>query len=460
MFHDRKVKFWVRILAPIFAAGLLLVAAGCGGGSSQTVQPLSAVQIKLHDAPADNVVAFEITVNSVVLTDSNGNSVSVLPSPAEIELAHLAGTMEPLALSNIPQGTYSSAVITVASPEATFINPATGQLMEKNATLASNTATITFNPALTLGNGVTSINFDFNLANSVSIDASNNVSVTPSFTVATATVAAEDAQHEDDGEIEDMAGAVASVSANSFSISTLQNSQQLTFAVNSSTQFDGIGSLSALTKGMIVQVNAVTQPDNSLLAKSVEVEVDSSDGLEAAGLVTQVSGSPATQFSMVVQDEAASSPMAPPLGSPLTVSITSATTFGMNSDNVDVSNLPFTPLFDATTLSKGQSVEADDTTASNGTVTASQVKLHSQALVGTVSAYAQSGQQAQFVLTLSANSAFALLTGSNTVTVFQQAGTELSEGVAVANGSTVRVRGLLFLDAGSYKLVAGKIGMP
>jgi hypothetical protein len=125
-----------------------------------------------------------------------------------------------------------------------------------------------------------------------------------------------------------------------------------------------------------------------------------------------------------------------------------------------MSNLPFTPLFDATTLSKGQSVEADDTTASNGTVTASQVKLHSQALVGTVSAYAQSGQQAQFVLTLPVNSAFALLTGSNTLTVFQQAGTELNDGVTVGNGGTVRVRGLLFLDAGSYKLVAGKIGMP
>jgi hypothetical protein len=46
------------------------------------------------------------------------------------------------------------------------------------------------------------------------------------------------------------------------------------------------------------------------------------------------------------------------------------------------------------------------------------------------------------------------------ITVFQQTGTRMSGISSISNGSTVHVRGLIFLDAGTYKLVASRIMGP
>ena len=64
---------------------------------------------------------------------------------------------------------------------------------------------------------------------------------------------------------------------------------------------------------------------------------------------------------------------------------------------------------------------------------------------------------ATFTLTLPSDSAFTWLTGSTAATVFQQARTELWGMPSVTNGTTVRIRGLLFFDADPYNLVASRI---
>ncbi len=65
-----------------------------------------------------------------------------------------------------------------------------------------------------------------------------------------------------------------------------------------------------------------------------------------------------------------------------------------------------------------------------------------------------SGNQASFTLTLPSDSAFAALTGTTTVLVYQQGATQISGTAAkVSNGNDVQARGLLFYDGGLYKLV-------
>lgn len=160
------------------------------------------------------------------------------------------------------------------------------------------------------------------------------------------------------------------------------------------------------------------------------------------------------------------------LGGVMTVNVGSGTSFSIDSDGVDMTNLPFAPLFDATTVFKGQFVDADSNTGmmsaggmgggmmGGGTLTATDLRLEQQGLSGTVSAYSSNGSQATFTLTLPSGSVFSTLTGANTITVFQQSGTLLSGLTSVSNGSAVHVRGLLFLDAGTYKLVASRILEP
>lgn len=64
-----------------------------------------------------------------------------------------------------------------------------------------------------------------------------------------------------------------------------------------------------------------------------------------------------------------------------------------------------------------------------------------------------------FTLTVGSTSAFASLTGTTTVTVQTQSGTEVKN-VTVSNSASVGVRGLLFVNGSTYTLVASRILQP
>src|SRR4051812_3417997 len=108
----------LTLLSVLLAA---IIMNGCGGNMSQPLAPAAPVTasrsttatvINIGDDPSDSVLAFEVTIQSIVLTDSTSQQVSVLAAPARIELTRLAGTFAPLAHISIPQGTYTSAAIT------------------------------------------------------------------------------------------------------------------------------------------------------------------------------------------------------------------------------------------------------------------------------------------------------------------------------------------------------------
>src|SRR5262249_18046282 len=171
------------------------------------------------------------------------------------------------------------------------------------------------------------------------------------------------------------------------------------------------------------------------------------------------------------QDGAGTGMMGSSLAGTMTIDVSPTAAFTIDSDNVDMSNLPFTPRFDGTTVFKGQRVEAISSTGmmsgggmggmmGGGTINASVIDLEQQGFSGTVSGYTGSGPATTFTLTLAADSAFATLTGATTLTVFQQPGTELRGLTTVGNGNTVHTRGLLFFDAGAYKFVASRIAAP
>ncbi|HEU5453890.1 MAG TPA: DUF5666 domain-containing protein [Terriglobales bacterium] len=460
------------VVALLGSLALLTFAIGCSGGSqagTTSTTPLSAVQMKIGDAPADSVLVFELNIASASLQPQNGNPVSVLSAPAEIELAHLSGTLEPLALANVAPGTYTGASIAVSNAEVTYIPAGSSTPVSKQVAL-NQTVNLTFNPVLNVGSGSSVINLDMNLAQSLTFDSSGNLTgVSPVFTASTVSVPAGGEQGEDEehGQLEDSVGQVTATTAAagtalaSFTITPAMNGQPLTFQVNSSTHFeDGLAQFSDLKANMMVKVDAVTQSDGSLLATKVEL-VEASDGMEAEGVVTQTTGNPATSFQLVVQDGSGSGMASSTLGTTVTVNVGSAafrTPLSNSDDSNLLSGLPFTPTFDATTVAKGQSVEADamGPMASAGTLNASRIQLRRQALSGTVGA-AATGSNATFSLLLDADSAFVKLTGVTSINVYQVSKTVLKGVSSVAPGSQVKVRGLLFFDGTQYQFVAGTI---
>ncbi|HEX9112422.1 MAG TPA: hypothetical protein VF845_13160 [Terriglobales bacterium] len=85
------------------------------------------------------------------------------------------------------------------------------------------------------------------------------------------------------------------------------------------------------------------------------------------------------------------------------------------------------------------------------------MNLVQETLSGTVSGLSGTAPTT-FTLTVAADSAFAMLSGSTSVTVHWQPGTDVSNlPHALTNGDAVRVRGLLFFTGSQFNMIARRI---
>ena len=424
------------------SVALVLLLASCGSSSRMTTAGMGNVTIQTGDATNDQIVKFELTISSITLTGTGGtkDTGNLLSHATEVEFEHEAGTFEPLTLANVPPGTYSGATLMVSNPEVVAVIG--GVPTKLTASLSSSTVTVTFSSSITVGSSPMFINFDLDMTNAITINGTT-ATISPTFKVTITTVAAnEDNENEDDGEIEDVHGTVTDVTAPNFTIQTSQMSL-ITFATDSNTRFaDGLNSLSDMKKGQVVEVDGLTKSDGTKLATKVELE-ENENGMEVEGIVSAVTGTPATQITIAHQVDSSGN-STPPVT--VDVQITANTQFMVRLDKLNLTlNLPM--VFDASHIGKGQRVEVDS--SSTGTpVVADKIKLREQALIGTISNL--NGNM--FTLTVSSTSAFASLSGATTVSVIVLSGGE--DEVPLTNGATVRIRGLLFFDGTNYTLVA------
>jgi hypothetical protein len=461
--HRRNITLSITLVS------LALVLAACGGGtnsstpsSSSSAPTLSTtVQVGLGDSPADWLTTFGMTVNSIMLTNSNGSTVSMLPAPTQMEMIRLMGTVQPVSIMQVPQGTYTGATISISSIQMGYMDPATHQYVQKTNT-GPFTGTVNFNPAMSVGSTPMSLNFDMNMGSSVSI-SNGNVTITPTFTGMMNSLGT--GQNPWQGYMQHMVGSVSSVSGSQFTMNMLMGMQSATFHTNSNTQFSGMSGMGMMSNGVIVSVDGITQADGSLLAQHVEYKWNNG-GMMGGGIVTGITGNPPTQLNIVAHNGIGGGMMMSAIAGNITVNVSSSTPYSADSDNVDLANLPFTPTFDSSSIAKGQKIDVVSGGnmmsgggmmgggSSFGTINASQVELEQQGLFGTVSNYTANGSQASFTLTLPADSAFTTLTGVSSITVYKQNETQMHNLPAIANGNQVQVRGLLFYDSGAYKLVS------
>ena len=455
-----------RVFLITLSASSLLAIAGCGTGMHTVAPPVATAGVttlvNMGDAPADRVIGFEVTVGPITLTPTSGSAVTVLSATRRIELTHLSGTNETLGLVKVPQGTYTGASITVSNPEIVFLNNL-GQTVKLEPTF-NQAVTVAFTPPLTVGAGMPVINIDLRVANSLTFDAQGNVTglnINPtSFNLATSTVAAQAEQEHENGELENLKGTVSSVSGSSFTLTVARSGTSLTFTTDGNTQFKEGASLASLAN-MMVTVEGRTLADGSLYAKEVE-GVETGDGAEVEGLISHVTGNPATQLTFMADHGSGGGMDDSKTGAMFTVDVSKAG-FKADQSNLDTNglssllssaNFPF----DAATVHSGQRVEIDSRHAVSGTsAVAETVKLQQQTLSGTVSGLTR-GSPTTFTLTVAPDSAFAMLAGTTTITVYWQSGTDLHNlPHTLTNGDSVRVRGLLFFAGTKANMIARRI---
>jgi Domain of unknown function (DUF5666) len=436
-----KRVFLFTLLSVVFA----LLLTGCSGGSNNTVTAGAGnATIQTGDAVNDQIAKFELTISSITLTGVSPTATTgnLLARPSEVEFTHQAGTFEPLTLANVPQGTYNGATITITGAEIVVLNGATPAKVP--ATLSSSTVTVTF-ANIVVGSSPLFINFDLDLANSVTLNGTpiTSATVNPKFNVTSTTTPPagnEGNEDHDNGEMDDVHGSVKSISAPNFTITT--KSTDITFATDANTRFkDGITQLSDLKVGDIVEVDGITKSDGSHLATKVERE-GGQNGEEVEGLVSALDN-PLTKITVIHQVDSTGTS-----NSPVTVdvAVNSSTVFSIRTDKLNIT----APAFDATHIGKGQRIEADSS-GNAPPILAAKVKLREQALIGTVAA-SPAPTASGFTLNISSTSAFGTLSGATTVPVTFANGATLK--TTPTAGATIRVRGLVFFNAGAYSMIA------
>lgn len=437
-----KRVFLFTLLSVVFA----LVLTGCGGGGSNTITAGAGnATIQTGDAVNDQIAKFELTISSITLTGVSPTATTgnLLAKPSEVEFTHQAGTFEPLTLANVPQGTYNGATISISGAEIVVLNGATPAKVP--ATLSSSTVTVTF-ANITVGSSPLFINFDLDLAGSVTLNGAPTITsatVNPKFNVTSTTTPPagnEGNEDHDNGELEDVHGSVKSISAPNFTITT--KSTDITFATDANTRFkDGITQLSDLKVGDIVEVDGITKSDGSHLATKVERE-GGQNGEEVEGLISAVDN-PLTKITIIHQVDSTGTSSSPVT---VDVGVNSSTVFSVRTDKLNIT----APAFDATHIGKGQRIEAD-ANSNVAPIVAGKVKLREQALIGTVAA-SPAPTASGFTLTISPTSAFGTLSGATSVPVTFANGATLK--VTPTAGATIRVRGLVFFNAGAYSMIA------
>lgn len=371
--------------------------------------------------------------------------------------------MQPVAIPKLQQGTYTQMSVTIASATVNYIDPTTHANVQKTITRPF-TVNVGLNPAMIVGSSAMVMNLDMDVAHSMNIDASGNVSMTPAFR-AFANIASATAPDPEHGMMVHLIGSVSGTSGSTFTMTTLQG-MQMSFTTGSGTQFQGMGGVGSMGNGMLLKIDSSLQPDGNMNANYVQ-QMMSSGGLMAMGIVGSFTGSPATQLNLTPMDGVGNGMMSSLLGNGMTANVSSSTAYTIDTVDADMHNLPFTPVFEATHIYAGQMISTLSASGmmsggmmGGATQTAAAGQLECRGFNGTVANYNASSGAGTFTLTLATESAFTSLTRATSLTVFQQAGTQFRDLTAISNTMNLRVRRLLFYDAGVYKQVATKITAP
>jgi hypothetical protein len=217
-----------------------------------------------------------------------------------------------------------------------------------------------------------------------------------------------------------------------------------------------------------LNVNATLQTNGTWMANSITAMMGSG-GTLPMGIITATTGSPISGIIMFANNGTGPGMMASYLASGITITMGSGMTYAIDDLDIAMTSLPFTPQFDSSHMAKGQNIAAAGIGGMSptsgmmgnggfmnmGGMTANGMELEPQGLTGTISNITTTG----FTLNLASGSAFTLLTGATSVTVYQMPFTQVN-GLTLANGQTIEINGFLFYNAGTYNFVATQMTAP
>jgi hypothetical protein len=436
------------------------------------------VVVLLTSTANDQLADFHIEITGLTLTNKAEQSVTVLDNPnaandplVGFEFMHLNGAFAPLISATIPQDTYTSATVTVASCQFTnlAVKPAGGLLTAFFALGVCDPATVNFTSPIVISgtSAVLSLNLQvpqsYTLATTPGVNGpSQTYTISPVFTLSPLSVSAQSSG----GFVKGLDLQIASVNStgNTF-VATTPNGSSMSLAANATTVYQGVSGLSSITVGMLVDLDSAVQSDGSLLATRIQVD-DPAAVAEFVGPWT----SPTAQTGglVILPDDCFPAPDNPVCDS--AVQSSSATVFRVSGELSNLQNVPFTPSFTSSNAVLGQNFSSYSLGARNpqGVPIATTITLRPQTINGTVTSVSSSNGFIIYTVSLAAYDPFPVvqaaaapasqsLADPSSLTVYADANTQLLTTDSIGVGSVIRFRGAIFNDNGVLRMDCQKI---
>jgi hypothetical protein len=267
----------------LLVVALEAVAPGGSGSSTSTPAQTGSVYVLGTDAPLPNVVSFAVNVQSITLSDGSSTPVSILNGAQTVDFARFNGLNTLLDFNSIPAGTYTTATITLGSANLSYLftaPPAAPTIASEGATLTQSVVTINLaNPFVVNAGNMDALRFDFDLRQSIQVDASGQITgqVTPVLNL-TALSASDPERYIDEFD----AGVVSIDSASDSFVIQGPHGRQYTVQLSPNTEFENNETIANLSTSSIVQVSGSFAPNSQTISADC-VGILSQDGYWAAG---------------------------------------------------------------------------------------------------------------------------------------------------------------------------------
>ncbi|MGH9508058.1 MAG: DUF5666 domain-containing protein [Terriglobales bacterium] len=480
-------------------------AVGCGGAPavapattvSQAAPETTQVFLLASGVGGDEPTAFSVDFSQIQLTTKAGAAATVLSAPGcangnlpsggcpGAEFMHVNGINSlPFYSARVPSGVYSGATVV---PGACYIDTVgeSGSGLEINfgegncgqtaggGQPSADAAVISVPQPITLSSYPMALILSLDAPASYQISGCADIyggnctdNISPHFTLTAVPLL----PNPDAPTVRGLNAQIESITGTTLRLQS-EDGAAATVDTAPATVYSGVGGLAGLAAGMFIRFSGTVQINGTLLASRIEVD-DSTAQIWDDGFT----------FSPVGPGPDGKTPMfgfayVNSLGPSGAVDqadtegfyLNSGTTFAIAGPASDLAGLPFTPTFNAQTLTGGQHVSVYYSAGPtvSGRPLATTVVLVPEIIPGVVTAVGSSGQDVMYTVQLSPEDLipqvaslagdFPHLADPATIYVYASPTTAMAAPDAVNADTPWRFRGLLFNDNGTLRMVCDAI---
>lgn len=479
----RKVR--LENAKKILIAGTVAITAltvgcgtGAGGAPPSPTKGSSIVNLYVTSVSNNQYAFFKIALEGLSLTTSSGKSVNLITKTLAPDFIPVNGAYEPVAITTVPQGTYTGARITLggATVGCVAIDPSSGAVVtgdNADQQVPPSDVSVTLPEPIAISGSSMALSLKLVVSKSVTLSGcseNSTHSITPEFTLGVpknVNFASTSGLASQTGIL----GRVTSINASSgmckIEAANVGNGIGWTVMTRSSTAFEGVSGLPALTPDMPVYVNLITEPDGSLVATRLQVLDTNTRGLsilsgpilQSAQVYSQSGSKNAVDYLLEV---AARGPLA---GNANYFNFTQAK-YETAGQFTNLENLPFVATFNDTTMVPGQRIvltsHASTVVGSFPYTSASTVTLLPQTIDGTVTGISSDNGFKTYTVTLPSYDPFPLMPTAkgvsdqiadpNTVVVYADSNTLTDTSNSLSIGGVYRFHGLVFDNQGTLRM--------